>query len=164
MTLAAAPIAPAWLPSMMVVSPWTDTTFDTLYALFRHDFLDSPANYCSHPVWCFKDMDRGKQTIFWHLTERDDKVLGGRVADPRRAERLPWARPMLDHAADPTILHWDYEEGDKTIKTYVWLQDFDFVVIMKRMQNQSRRLITSFYVDYNNKRRDLQRKYDQRLP
>ena len=76
MTLAAAPIAPAWLPSMMVVSPWTDTTFDTLYALFRHDFLDSPANYCSHPVWCFKDMDRGKQTIFWHLTERDDKVLG----------------------------------------------------------------------------------------
>jgi len=132
--------------------------------LFRHDFLDNPANYCSHPVLCFKDMDRGKLNIFWHLTERDDKAIGGRIADPRRAERLAWARPMLDHVSDPNILHWDYEEGDKTIKTYVWLQDFDLVVILKRMPDMSRRLITSFYVDYSNKRRDLKRKYDQRLP
>ncbi|PJC21314.1 MAG: hypothetical protein CO065_03440 [Comamonadaceae bacterium CG_4_9_14_0_8_um_filter_57_21] len=30
MTTAAALIPPLWLPPMMVVSPWTDTTFDTL--------------------------------------------------------------------------------------------------------------------------------------
>ncbi|MDI1246389.1 MAG: hypothetical protein PSV24_13425 [Rhodoferax sp.] len=71
---------------------------------------------------------------------------------------------MLDHVSDPNILHWDHEEGDKTINTYVWLQKFDFVVILKRMPDMSRRLITSFYVDYSNKRRDLKRKYDHRLP
>lgn len=65
---------------------------------------------------------------------------------------------MLDHTADAAVVHWDYEEGDGTIKTYVWLKAHDYVLILKRMNNGTRRLITAFYVDYANKRRDLERK------
>lgn len=158
------PTPPAWLPPMFAVSPWTETTFDGLYAVFKTDFLDRAASYGSRPVWIFSDRERGKEKMFWHLTEKEDKTLGGRVADLRRAERLPWSRPMLDHITDLQVVHWDYEEGDKTIKTYVWLKDFDFVIVLKRMPDLSRRLITSFYVDYANKKRDLERKYKQRLP
>ena len=158
------PTPPAWLPPMFAVSLWTATTFDALYAVFKTDFLDSAVSYGPHRVWIFPDQERGKEKIFWHLTEKEDKQLNARFADPRRAERLPWSRPMLDNIADPQVMHWDYEEGDKTIKTYVWLKDFDFVIVLKRMPDLSRRLITSFYVDYANKKRDLERKYKQRLP
>ena len=71
---------------------------------------------------------------------------------------------MLDHIADPLVKHWNYKEGDGTIKTYVWLEDFDYVIVLKRMPDSSRRLITSFHVDFANKKRDLARKYSQRLP
>ena len=163
-TVLVAPAHPAWLPPLFAVNPWTATTFDALYAVFKADFLDSTASYGSHRVWVFPNQERDKVLIFWHLTEKEDKAVGGRVADLRRAERLPWSRPMLDNITDPQVTHWDYVEGDKTVKTYVWLKDFDFVIVLKRMPNLSRRLITSFHVDYANKKRDLERKYSQRLP
>jgi hypothetical protein len=163
MSITSTTIYPDWLPSLFVISPWTEHTFEGLYAIFKDDFLDNPANYCGHRVWLFPEKERNKETIFWHLTEREDKELACRVADPRRAERLPWGRPMLDNLVDPHILHGDYEEGDKTIKTYVWLKDFDYLIVLKRMPDLSRRLITSFYIEYSNKRRDLERKYKQML-
>jgi len=60
-------------------------------------------------------------------------------------------------------LAWDYEEGDGTIKTYVWFSSHDFVVIMKKMRDASRRLITSFYIDRDYTRRDFRRKYEARI-
>ena len=163
MSITSTSVTPIWLPPLFVISPWTEQTFEGLYAIFKEDFLDNPANYSGQRVWLFPEKERNKETIFWHLTEREDKELGCRVADPRRAERLPWVRPMLDNLADLHILHWDYEEGDKTIKTYVWLKDFDYLIVLKRMPDLSRRLITSFYIEYSNKRRDLERKYKQAI-
>lgn len=163
MSIASTTISPAWLPPLFVISPWTEQTFEDLYAVFKKDFLDNPANYCGQSVWLFPEKERAKEIIFWHLVERENKELCCRVADPRRAERLPWARPMLDNLSDPHVLHWDYEEGDKTIKTYVWLKSFDYLIVLKRMPDMSRRLITSFYIEYSNKRRDLERKYKQAI-
>jgi hypothetical protein len=61
------------------------------------------------------------------------------------------------------VIAWDYEEGDSQVKTYVWLKDYDFVVIMKKVRNNKRRLITSFYVDRRYKRQNFERKYRNRL-
>jgi len=154
---------PAWLPAMFPVNPWTADTYDLLYAIFCRDFKFDPASYAGHRVWFFPEMDRGKEEIFWHLTDREDKRSGARYPDLERAARLPWSRPMLDHAAEPEILAWDYEEGDGTVKTYVWLKNHDYVVIMKRMKDLSRRLVTSFWIDYSNTRKKMQGKYDARL-
>ena len=65
----------------------------------------------------------------------------------------------MEHPDVAEMLCWDYMEGDGTIKTYVWLREVDFVVIMKKYPDESRRLITSFYVDSEYKRKDLERKY-----
>ena len=54
-------------------------------------------------------------------------------------------------------------ESNGEIHTYVWLKEQDFVVIFQRMDNGTRRLITSFYIDHDGKRDDLARKYANRI-
>ncbi len=135
---------PAWLPPIVCVNPWTNETFDFLYAIFRRDFKESQPTYDGKAVWFFPEVEDGKEVIFWHMTSRDDRETGERLPDLRRSERLPWARPMIDNCKQPEILAWDYEEGDRTVKTYVWLKGHDFLVLMKRYKDGRRRLITSY--------------------
>ena len=154
---------PAWLPAILELSPWTLARYDELYAIFEHDLKFGRPVYDGKEVWFFPEMDDGKETVFWHLTSREDHPTKERNFDFRRSERLPWVRPMLDHAAAPEILAWDYQEDDGSIRTYVWLRDWDFLVLMKKMRNGSRRLITSYWIDYPNKRTKLHKKYEARL-
>lgn len=154
---------PDWLPPLFVMSPWNEMVMESLYALFRRDFIENPAKYCGAEVWFFPEKERGKELIFWHLVEREDKASGERLPDFRRAERLPWARPMLDHLEEQEILDWDYEEGDGSVRTYVWLKDFDYLIVMKKYRDGRRRLITAYYIDYENMRRKLLKKFERRL-
>lgn len=170
-----------WLPEIVAVNPWTDTTYEKLYEIFCRDIRDHDLRYLDCEVWCFKDKEDGKEGIFWHLTSREFKPKSiprrkrkffppdqecsqpERLPDPRRCERLSWVRPMIENPAKPDVLAWDYEEGDRTIKTYIWLKEEGFVVIMKKYPTGKRRLITSFYVDVEYKRGDFKRKYASRI-
>lgn len=149
-----------WLPEMLSVSPWSVDTYEMLYAVFRRDFVVSQPRYRGFHVWFFTDMDEGKEEIFWHLTDKGKKP--NRLPDTNRSARLSWVRPMLQRCPDPEILDWDVEE-DGVIKTYVWLKNHDFVVIMKRMPDGRRRLLTAHYLDYSDMRNKLQKKYDRRI-
>lgn len=155
---------PGWLPPMFEMSPWSESLMELLYALFKRDFIDNQANYADYPVWFFPQKDRDKEEIFWHLVEREDPPKSGnRYPDFRRSERLPWARPMLDNLSEPDVLHWDYEEGNRDIHTYVWLKDHDYLIVMKKYKNGQRRLITAYYLNYDNARRKLLKKYENRI-
>ena len=172
---------PDWLPDMFYVNPWTPGTYDELYIIFCRDIRDHDLRYMQNEVWIFPDMEDGREKLFWHLTTRSvksrkiprrkkkfypaNKIYSkeGRSLDLRRCERLPWVRALIENAKEPEVLAWDYEEGDLTIKTYVWLRDLDFVVIMKKYSDNKRRLITSFYVDKGYKRKDFKRKYANRI-
>jgi transcription initiation factor IIE alpha subunit len=70
---------------------------------------------------------------------------------------------MLGQTGRPEILAWDQEEGDGTVKTYVWLHEQDFIIIMKKYPDNTRRLITSFWVEYEHTRRKFRKKYNHRL-
>jgi hypothetical protein len=126
-------------------------------------------------------MEDGREKIFWHLTTRVVKKIKiprrkrkfypvgqtyideGRYPDLRRCERLPWVRALIEKGYEPEALAWDYEEGDLTIKTYIWLKNYNFTVIMKKYPDNKRRLITSFYIDKSYKRKDFERKYANRI-
>jgi hypothetical protein len=126
-------------------------------------------------------MEDGKEKIFWRLTTRSAKRVKiprqkkkfyppdqtyldeDRYPDLRRCERLPWVRTMIENAGDLEVVYWDHEEGDLTIKTYIWLKDYDFTVIMKKYPDNKRRLITSFYIDKSYTQEDLERKYANRI-
>jgi len=154
---------PQWLPEPFSVNPWTESTYSDLHHIFIRDFIDSQPQYQGQAICFFPEMEDGKHVIFWHLTTRDEKSAGQRLPDPRRCERFPWIRPILCNSQCPKILNWDYEEGDGTTKTYVWLEDYDFVVILKKYPNGSRRLITSFWVEYKHTKRRLMNKYNHRI-
>jgi hypothetical protein len=152
-----------------------------LYEIFCRDIRDHDLRYFENKVWIFRDMEDGKEKIFWHLTSRSVKKIKvprrkrkfypegqkyvdeGRYPDLRRCERLPWIRVLIERAGETEVLAWDYEEGDLTIKTYVWLKDYDFTVIMKKYPDNKRRLITSFYLDKYYKRKDFEKKYTNRI-
>jgi len=166
---------------MFPVDPWHADTYDRLYQVFVTTVGDAGLMYRGKRVWMFPDMDDGKEVVFWHLTTREQKprpvprrmrhlqtppsAAGPveRYPDLRRCERLPWVGPMVICPGDPSVLAWDHLEGDGATKTYVWLKGHDFVVIMKKMPDGSRRLITSFYVDREFKRQDFERKYAARV-
>lgn len=154
---------PTWLPAMVRVSPWTDRTFEVLYEIFERDFKATQPVYEGHCVWFFPETEDGKEVIFWHLTHAKDRETGERLPDLRRCERLPWVRKMVDNSRKLEVLAWDYEEADYTVRTYVWLRDHDFLVLMKKYPDGSRRLLTSFYVRYPNYRRKLEKKHKKRL-
>jgi hypothetical protein len=148
---------------MAQVNPWATDTFEMLYDIFKRDFKDSRPVYEGHPVWFFPQMEEGKEVIFWHMTSEKDWQTGERVPDLRRCERLPWARPMIDNSRQPEILGFDYQEADGDTNTYIWLKNHDFVVLMKRYRNGRRRLLTSFYIKYENYRGKLRRKFARRV-
>lgn len=154
---------PDWMPEMFSANPWTVDTYDLLYKVFQKDFIESKPCYRSYTVWFFPEKEDGKEVVFWHLTSRKDNNTGERLPDLRRSERLPWARPMIDNPDKPEVLDWDYEEDDGTVKTYVWLKDYDYLVILKKYRNGDRRLITSFWIEYQNFRDKLVMKYEQRI-
>jgi hypothetical protein len=149
-----------WLPDMLPVNPWSGNAYEELFAVFRRDFVASQPRYRGHHVWFFNEMDDGKEAIFWHLTDKGKKP--NRLPDTNRSARLSWIRPMLEHCPDAEILDWDVDEDGAT-KTYVWLKNHDFVVILKRMTNGSRRLLTAHHLDYPDMRAKLQKKYERRI-
>lgn len=157
-------ILPRWLPETLDLSTWTEQTYDMLYEIFKKDFILSRPVYNGQSVWYFPQREDGKELIFWHLTSRKEEYAGGeRVPDLRRSERLPWVKPTIDNSREPESWVWDYKEGDGSIKTYVWLRNFSYVVIMKKYNNDSRRIITSYYLDYSHEERKMIKKYEHRV-
>jgi len=152
-----------WLPELFPVNPWTEQTIECLYKIFSKDFIESFPHYDGNRVWIFPEKDSGKELIFWHLITKDDNKAQERLPDFRRAERLPWARPSLDSIPRFEILNWDYEEGDGVIHTYVWLKDYDYLVILKKYKDSSRRLITAYWIEYENYKKKLRNKYERRI-
>ena len=153
----------SWLPEIIRVTLWTDQTFESLYHIFSQDFKTTQPVYQGVKIWYFPEMEEGKEVIFWHLTHREDKETRERFPDLRRCERLSWVRSIIDNHEKSDVKAWDFKEADNSIKTYIWLCDLDFLVILKKYPNNSRRIITSFYIDQPHTIRKLQKKFQKRL-
>ena len=65
---------PSWLPELVNVSPWTQSTYDMLYEIFCRDIRDHNLRYIGNQVLILRDIEYGKEAIFWHLTTRIVKV------------------------------------------------------------------------------------------
>lgn len=159
---------PGWLPSTVSVNGEPNKVFAMLYGIFDSDFRIAALQFMSMPVWWDRRVvDPPYEEGFWHLITRKDYSTGERLLDFRRAERLPWCGPTILNYSDSCIRLWNYEEGDRRIRTYVWLESNDYVVILEKRVRGNRTiafLVTAFHIDGNQKRADLERKYRNRMP
>ncbi len=171
----------SWLPPLFKVSPWTEDMYEQLYSIFCNDIRDHKLLYKNNIVCIGNKIEDGKEEIFWHLTDKLEKEKPiprrkrkfqkqqnykkpvGRLPDFRRCERLPWIKPVIENSQEPVLLAWDYLEGDKKIKTYVWFKDEKYVVIMKKLKKGVRRLITAFYIDGSKEAKKFEEKYNKRI-
>jgi len=159
---------PAWLPPVHSCDGSWPEVVAALYSIFDRDFRSGRPRVRGAPIWWNRTVKGGDQFEegFWHLISRTDPKTGERLPEFRRAERLPWCRPVIDHEHEPEILVWDYVEGNGRTRTYVWLSDHDYVTIMERRPAQRRDvmfLVTAYYVDGKGRRRQLQSKYEARV-
>jgi hypothetical protein len=153
---------------MVSVNGEPGKVFAMLYGIFCGDFRATPRQFINLPVWWDRRIvDPPYEEGFWHLITRKDYGTGDRLLDFRRAERLPWCGPAISNCADGCIKVWDYEEDDRRIRTYIWLEPHDYVVILEKQtkrQGPVAFLVTAFHVDGKQKRKDLERKYQKRQP
>lgn len=147
--------------------------FDVLYDYFCADFVDNKT-YLNSNIYInpkSNQKDDGKELVFWHLTTRETKIqkkVGNRwivekerLPDYRRSERLVWIKKIIEnHAIDEVKMFYHQETNmTKDIRLYLWLEDYDFVVILQKLGKSSSYLVTSFYVDREGKRQEYQKRY-----
>ncbi len=104
-------------------------------------------------------------TLFFYRSKRDH-TTGERLLDNRRAERLSWCVPIICNSNDDEVKVWDYKESSGRVRTYLWLKNMDYVVVLERKEIKFEEvffLITAYYVDGASRRRHLHKKYERRI-
>jgi hypothetical protein len=160
-------LPPSWLPPLIDVNGDWDSIEKRLYDVYERDFkqqvvlVNGVEIRCDQRILPKEKYEEG----FWHLVTRTDQRTGERLFDSRRAERLAWCSAILRHATDPEIKMWEYIEGNGKIRTYLWLEQCDYVVIVERRSTRTGAiafLITAYHIDGDSRRRNLKQKYDRR--
>jgi len=159
---------PEWLPPMASVDGVWEDTLQNLYNIFVDDFKRRQPRLDTQRVrWDRRVLEGDKEEGFWHLITRTEKQSGERLPDLRRAERLPWCPPTINNARDISVKLWIYREGNGRLHTYIWLEDWDYVIVFDMRTQRIGNvffLLTAYHVDGKNQRRHLKGKYAKREP
>lgn len=161
------PEIPEWLPNMIAVDGEWEKVVEALYTIFSDDMVAGKPKLDNCHVWWDRRVLEGDkyEEGFWHLISKDDNETRERLFDSRRAERLPWCRPCIDNFRDRALKFWNYRISENRIETYLWLEEFDYVVIFQKKSHRIGTvyfLLTAYYVEGDTTRRRLRRKYENR--
>jgi hypothetical protein len=133
-----------------------DEDYATLYAIFTRDILAQPLQVDGFPVALDTGIDpylTPYERGFAHLVTRANSS-GIRLIDYARASKLCWVRPVIDNYTDPAVRSFWYAHSKEEV-LYLWLHEYDFVVILKWMGAQSKRtrkvLVTAYDIDPSNR-------------
>jgi len=158
---------PIWLPEMIDVNGEWNETLARLFSIFEQDFITKKCQFENREVWWDRrKLDDNYDEGFWHLISKIDQATNYRLPDFRRAERLLWCGPTITNSSDQAVKYWDYLEGNGRIRTYLWLEHWDYVIVLEKRRQRIREvafLITAFYVEGNSTRRNLSKKYNRRI-
>lgn len=156
---------PGWLPDRLHYSGDWEGLLENAYAIFERDLKQPPRptvdGYAVLHDSRFLDSD--KEEGFWHVTSSYDHDTGKRLPDVDRLCHVPWIRAIIENVGAPEVCKFDYvEKGDKT-RTYLWLKELDYVVILEKKRRVAF-LVTAFVIKFEGKRRELQKKLEKASP
>ena len=148
---------PEWLPEIIQWDGDWEKYVETIYDAYSRTYTEaSPFYYRGMVVKSRRrPVANDKDGGFWH-------IIGGSNGkpEPRRCERVLWARAIIENADDERVLVWDepspHDGG--VVDTVFWLKEADYYVIIARRTNCW--VIRSAYsVVYDSKRKRLERNY-----
>ena len=165
---------PSWLPEMINIRGTWEEISTLLYDVFERDIKSGKLRFEGRHVWYDGTIEPGDkyEEGFWHLISQDiwkmqaGRKIKERIFDEERARRLPWCAPTISNSKEPDVLVWDYKESTRRIRTYLWIKDYDYVIILEKKfmrKGEIAFLVTAFHVGGDFKRRDLSEKYQKRL-
>lgn len=144
---------PDWLPNKLSIAGMSlKQSYADLHEIFLRDLSDLSGIIVDGKSVCidmvkdkvYTDYERG----FLHFVTRENGDQ--RIIDFARAERLNWILPILTHYLEPEVAAF-WHTGPKDDALYLWLQNFDFLVILKNQKSakyrNSRIMVTSYHVD-----------------
>lgn len=159
--------APEWLPAALRYSDF-DGDYDrflvAVYEVFERDFKQSKPHYHNRPITYDSRIEDGKEAAFWHITSSFDSSTGNRELNLRRAERIPWPKPMIENCTDKAISVWRNErireKGAKQTRILIWLEGLDYLVVLAEMVHVPV-LVTAYCTDIESQRRKLRKERDE---
>jgi len=156
-----------WLPPMVSVDGVWIEVISRLYSIFTRDVKEGRPYFQDREIWWDRRVLPGEtyEECFWHLVTKTDEETRERLLDNRRAERLPWCAPTITRSADPGVKVWDFDEGSRKLRTYLWLEECDHVVVLEKQSRGFRNvafLVTAFHLDGESRRRAMRKKYENR--
>lgn len=158
---------PAWLPNTISLDGEWEKTLNKLYLIFVEDFIKGKPKFGDRSVWWDQNKYDGRfEEGFWHVISAKDHATQERIPDFERAKRLPWCAPVVLNYQDPQIKCWDFQEGRGKIRTYIWLEQWDYLVILEKRSTRNGEiafLITAYFISGSSSRKKLTQKYEQRV-
>ncbi|MDI7275019.1 MAG: hypothetical protein QME94_03480 [Anaerolineae bacterium] len=175
-------VRPSWLPDTVSTDGEWKEVVQRLYEVFYKDFHVDGCRFRTLEVWWDRRKEPGDiyEEGFWHLITRHDTTRGERLLDPPRARRISWCKPTLVNSSDDAVAVWERKQtaGKRRgeIRTYVWLKDFDYLVVVEKRMLKERIvggrkfparviafLLTAFHVGEDWYRKRLQRQLEESL-
>lgn len=155
---------PEWLPRQLAFSGNDiNNDYEKLHKIFKRDFIDSSSVSIDGLVVVVDSSidplsSAGYTRGFMHLVTIG---VDSRSIDYDRASKLPWVRAVLENYLQPEITaFWAPHQKGETL--YLWLVDYDFVVILRKQKSVSyinrSIIVTAYHVDRHGKK-SLQKTY-----
>jgi len=155
---------PDWLPPSLIFKGDWEAFLNQVYSVFERELKLYPKPvYRGYVV--FHDnrlIDSDKEEGFWHLISRQNRLRRERLPEIARAERITWVRAVIDNVGREEVVEFDYLEARGTVRTYLWLRSYDYVVILEKKKKVAF-LVTAYNVDNDWEREKLNKKYRKRL-
>ncbi len=147
---------------------------ESLKGIFKRDIEDNSCfGFRNKPIRPIKkDGEVPMQTLFYHLTTREDiddkgKKLGSRTFEMARSQRLHWIKFLIEEHKKNDIKVFSYEDrvdGKDVIRTYIYDIKQKYVIILEPYRNKKDYyLITAYHLNEPGGKKQIERKFRKKL-
>jgi len=151
---------PQMPPLVMMTNGWAEY-LDILYVEYLSEFINNSTYHRELKVKTFTQLEYNmKQATFNHLTTKGSK---NRLYNEKRCQKYKWIKPMIEGncGACMSFRYFPDLDWNKKWKRFIiWCDKYDFVIILEKRDN-CYMLITAYCVIYDDKRIQLERKYQK---
>ncbi|OFZ53762.1 MAG: hypothetical protein A2428_09295 [Bdellovibrionales bacterium RIFOXYC1_FULL_54_43] len=156
----------SWLPPLILAEHFDNDwiRFDrAVYDRFLKDLIHSCPQFRLKRFSINKTHKiDGREAIFWHLVS-EGPIEKDRTMDPRRWERVPWIKPLIEEFPEARIRAWTntrpHKKGGGPEKRIVLAPtDFSYIVVFADKETYAL-LISAYAIEYEWRKEKLKREY-----